>query len=317
MRSKSERAEGGRVAPVGVDKFVDETPSPYTSISLPCGQVDLIDLGQDAWLETLKNRNSPHIEHLSLSLWSVLCAHAKTAVDVGAFNGMYSLAACLSNPKIVVIAFEPMPLTYGTLVLNLLLNSRSGQVRAVNAALSDTQGQTSIASRFGPYVMASGESMKQSTWTNTFVTETVVFDRIREAATSIQGWPPELLSLDPDVIKIDVEGFESNVVRGMKETILHNQETIQIIAECLDESSYASLLTELPAGACSRFIKEGEDANFELQSCTSFLGAGNYWINWTAPHQVADLAVLAMNLAQSSKTGLVTRTKHLQEERQS
>ncbi|MGI5393903.1 FkbM family methyltransferase [Streptomyces sp. CA-251251] len=128
-----------------------------------------------------------------------------TFVDVGANIGVFSvLAARLVGDEGRVVAIEASPDFHHRLVRHGRLNGR-GNIRAVNAAVSDSR-------RTLTFVLASSRNMGANS--------IVPYDGPAEATFEIEARPlPELL--DPAeiaharVIKIDVEGAEGSVVRGM------------------------------------------------------------------------------------------------------
>ncbi len=63
-----------------------------------------------------------------------------TFVDVGANYGFYSLLAAHWNPKLRVVAFEPVPLIFERLQHNIGLNQVQARVDAYSLALSDASG---------------------------------------------------------------------------------------------------------------------------------------------------------------------------------
>ncbi len=62
-------------------------------------------------------------EKISLGLWLSLCKTANVVFDVGANIGIYSLAAKVANPQVVVHAFEPLGMNYKILTENCRLNN--------------------------------------------------------------------------------------------------------------------------------------------------------------------------------------------------
>jgi len=62
-------------------------------------------------------------------------------LDIGAASdGYYTIRACKLNPRIKVVAVEPLPTEYRYLLLNISLNSCSDRVIPINAALGKEQG---------------------------------------------------------------------------------------------------------------------------------------------------------------------------------
>ncbi|MFD6192379.1 FkbM family methyltransferase [Streptomyces sp. NPDC060275] len=126
-------------------------------------------------------------------------------VDVGANIGVFSvLAARLVGDAGRVVAVEASPDVHRRLVENVRLNAL-GNIRALNAAVSDRPRTLTFA-------LASSR--------NTGANSIVPYDGPVESSFRTEARPlPELL--DPPeiatarVIKIDVEGAEGSVVRGL------------------------------------------------------------------------------------------------------
>ena len=135
--------------------------------------------------------------------------------DVGANVGMYTVFAALTRAARVV-AFEPESRNFALLNENLRLNKLGGQVLALCAGLSDRAG---IERLYLSDVKAGGSCHSLG--------EEVGFDLKPRPAAFVQG--ALALRLDdlvaageiasPEYVKIDVDGFEHKVVRGMEHTL--------------------------------------------------------------------------------------------------
>jgi FkbM family methyltransferase len=132
-----------------------------------------------------------------------------TFVDVGANIGYFSvLAAGLVGPEGRVVAIEASRDFQDRLTRNARLNARTNartNIRAVHTAVSDRR-QTLT------FVLASSANMGANS--------IVPYDGPAESTFTIEAFPlPDVLAADEianaRVIKIDVEGAEGSVVRGM------------------------------------------------------------------------------------------------------
>jgi FkbM family methyltransferase len=128
-----------------------------------------------------------------------------TYVDVGANIGYYSLlAAQLVGDKGKVVSIEASPVFHQHLLRNISLTGL-GNVRAINRAVSDTDEVLK-------FVLASSANMGANS--------IVPYEGPAESTFEVAARPlPDLLSGEEiaraRVIKIDVEGAEGSVVRGM------------------------------------------------------------------------------------------------------
>jgi FkbM family methyltransferase len=168
-------------------------------------------------------------------------------IDVGANYGFYSLLAALWNPKLRVIAFEPVPKIYEGLLNNVALNQLQERILCENLALADKSGNATFF-------------LPESDVKDLETTGTLVADgwQARKGAQRIQV---ETVRLDDyethppvrvDVIKIDVEDFEADVLAGMRQTIkrdrpfivceilprVHRNERTRKIVESLEYQPY-------------------------------------------------------------------------------
>ncbi|MBE0566436.1 MAG: FkbM family methyltransferase, partial [Krumholzibacteria bacterium] len=119
-------------------------------------------------------------------------------VDVGANAGSYTLLACAARGARGV-AIEPVPETYARLVANLELNGLGERVLAANVGLADRPGELTFTAGRDclNHVVADGERVAGPT--------------VRVPVTTLD----ELLSgVTATLLKIDVEGLETLVVKG-------------------------------------------------------------------------------------------------------
>lgn len=136
--------------------------------------------------------------------------------DIGANAGSYTvLASGYSGAK--TIAFEPVPSTFSWLEKNIELNKISDRVRTFNIALGSKRGQMSFTSNFGTvnHVVAESELNQVI---NPISVDVYTLDQI------VGGQKL------PVLMKIDVEGFETEVLSGMQQT-LYSKEVKAIIIE--------------------------------------------------------------------------------------
>ncbi|HYR34320.1 MAG TPA: class I SAM-dependent methyltransferase [Burkholderiales bacterium] len=147
--------------------------------------------------------------------WLREMPHGAAFADIGANVGMYTVFAALARGARVV-AFEPESENYAILNRNIRLNGIADRVLALCAALSDAPA---IDRLYLSAAIAGGSCHSFG--------EEVGFDLKPRAAAFAQG--SIALRLDdlvgggqipaPEFVKIDVDGFEHKVIRGMERTL--------------------------------------------------------------------------------------------------
>lgn len=160
----------------------------------------------------------------SMSTW-VAEREATALVDVGANIGLYSVIIGRAPSLSAVYAFEPIERLRHQLQMNATMNSVR-TMRAFSEAVSDVQGTTSFVqleadlglSRIGHETMADeGKDANRVS-----VQTARLDDLLHHSGEAI-------------AIKIDVEGHEVNVIRGMIRLLTENDCYLQI--EVLSEHS--------------------------------------------------------------------------------
>ncbi|MBX7219904.1 MAG: FkbM family methyltransferase [Blastocatellia bacterium] len=125
-------------------------------------------------------------------------------VDIGANVGTYSvLAAGAVGTRCVAV--EPVPSTFAHLVDNIRLNHLENRVQTCNLGIGGEPGTLRFSAELD-----------------------TVNHVIPESDTSLKTIQVDIQALDvvlggegPTLIKIDVEGFETEVIRGAAETLAH------------------------------------------------------------------------------------------------
>jgi len=135
-------------------------------------------------------------DHGNMLLVGELLAEGGGFVDVGANIGSYTLIAA-EQPTARVLALEPHPTTFETLSANVKRNACEN-VQLICAAAGNHEGNVCITDWPGD----AGVHITQD--------NTGVRVPLRRLDVLLQE-----RSFCPDVVKIDVEGFELDVLRGM------------------------------------------------------------------------------------------------------
>lgn len=172
-------------------------------------------------------------EPLTMRHWTELAANAEGVVlDIGANSGVFSLAASAMGAS-QVIAFEPLRRVADIARGNAALNPGFG-IRVESKALGSAPGKALI---FDP----GGSAPTSASLDSDFVEQL----KETQGITGGQEYKVQLTSVDDYVVaekilkvalaKIDVEGFEHAVLRGMQETLLRDRPAL--IIEALDPIS--------------------------------------------------------------------------------
>jgi FkbM family methyltransferase len=157
-------------------------------------ELDLSDLMQ--WYLFWGFRDPSHEALISL------CKPGSTVVDVGANIGITALrCAHLSGESGKVVAIEPDPLNVARLRANIARNP-APNIEVLEVALGDREGTVGLgvpnARNRG------GTRVETSLSLTTAEVQTTTLDHIAETH----------LDLRPNLLKIDVEGYETKVLRG-------------------------------------------------------------------------------------------------------
>jgi len=122
-------------------------------------------------------------------------------LDIGAYTGVYSIEAAISNPRARVIAVEPNSKVLPTLSLNIACNNLGEQIEIWKYPLSNQNEKAQLHSTNGN----SGDSMTSLKKSDDLEVHTEVETRTLDSHGE---------SLAPGLVKIDVEGFEPEILIG-------------------------------------------------------------------------------------------------------
>jgi FkbM family methyltransferase len=139
-----------------------------------------------------------------MSSFIAIAGRAKMLFDVGADRGIFSLVFCVMGEGKRAVAYEPSPSRFAAATELAALNGVDGRLTLRQAALGTIHGRASGT------VFADGTMVTDShdpTGTAADVEMTTVDCEV------------EALGLQPDVMKVDVEGYEYEVLHGAHELL--------------------------------------------------------------------------------------------------
>lgn len=124
--------------------------------------------------------------------------------DIGANIGSYTILAA-SEAGASVVAFEPIPTTFHWLTLNCKLNQLEEKVSLHNIGLGRSEAELTFSGNQDTmnHVLADGESTLKG---------------VKVPVLPLD----QVLSQTPVICKIDVEGFETEVIAGASKTLADN-----------------------------------------------------------------------------------------------
>jgi FkbM family methyltransferase len=136
-----------------------------------------------------------------------LTADKRALLDVGALHGTFSLVFSAADPSKTCVAVDASPIAFARLLYNVNRNKLSN-ANCVECALSDEPGVARMHYEWEHAVIA-GTGVDKSTGISV---EKKTGDELCAS-----------LNFEPDVIKIDVEGHELKVLKGLRQTLSRNR----------------------------------------------------------------------------------------------
>ena len=153
-------------------------------------------------LNMMCRENLKYWESNSREIFAILSLSSRTVFDIGSYTGIYALVAAKSNNKVNVFAFEPNPDLFSALQKNLKLN-RIKNSRLEQLALDLKSGSAYLYLNHDVYTSIGSLIQTSSADKKILVNKTTLDDYCKTH------------SIDHiDLMKIDVEGFETNILQG-------------------------------------------------------------------------------------------------------
>ena len=185
----------------------------------------LFSLSHPSCWQALAHRVAPTIEHREL----VRSLDIDLLIDVGANRGQFSLITRLEHPTLPIHAFEPLP---SEAAIYRKVFSRSGMVTLHEIALGDKTGKANIhlsrradSSSLLPIGQLQTNHFPSTEEVGTLEINVGVLDELQEV------WRRSQKAL----LKLDVQGFELNVLKGAQQALKH---CAYVYAECSEVPLY-------------------------------------------------------------------------------
>jgi FkbM family methyltransferase len=175
-------------------------------------------------------------ENGELRLLKELIKRSRHMIDVGANTGIFSIFAASISSDLEVLSFEPHPSNYKRLLKNVSINNLSN-IKTYACAVGPTDSQIELT------VPADLSISTTSSANDGFTRNLHRQDYVRIPVRQIKL--DDILATIPvnadDIIKIDVEYYELEVLKGAAETLRTKRP--MVIIELLE---YDSLVTQFP-----------------------------------------------------------------------
>lgn len=198
----------------------------------------------------------------SLRLWTRLARESGVIFDVGAFTGVYTLAAAVSNREASIHSFEPVGLAFSRLLTNLSANrlgkkapgASGAKIAASKFAVGDSDGEARINQFRNELTLGTGASLVEKPGKEVQHSESI-------RQVTVDGYAREVGLEKIDLIKADVEQAELLLVDGMQEVIeehrpslmieVSSERNLQTLADRLEPYGYNFAIINDQAQSCS------------------------------------------------------------------
>lgn len=167
--------------------------------------------------------SAPYFES-ELQGWVDLPSQKRIAIDIGANIGRYTLLASTARYQ-KIIAIEANPITFGVLKANIHINGLDDKVTSIQKAVGDRLGMIHFEvdkHHLGGGRVIQGEGTNPI-WETVFSVELIPVDTLLDNQ--------HISYSEIDFVKIDVEGFEMEVLLGMQKTLATMQAGSHLMIE--------------------------------------------------------------------------------------
>ena len=178
--------------------------------------------------------------------WFYLTKHHDVVLDIGANIGYMALLALIQDPKRQIILVDPNPKALQTAAINIIQNNLGSRAQYLTAFVADKLDDTVKFYTIGTGAAGSMYASHAQTAAS--------INSFMEVNTITLDYIYSFYGIKPDLVKIDVEGVETLVMKAAKQLAnetkcsffieMHNVENLgmqaggQIMLDWCDEMSY-------------------------------------------------------------------------------
>ncbi len=197
-------------------------------------------------------------EKSELEVWTILAEKSNTIFDIGANTGIYSLLSAKVNPSAKIYAFEPNPVNSRRLKKNIELND-CDTIFHFETAVGDTESDVKFS------VPANDEISLVSSAVGSFSESffNINYKEIEVPQTTLDVFVEQKKISKVDLIKIDVEYYELNVLKGALKTLTEQSPAIlcevfmyEVLAGDKPDSSLVDSISKTQAKDIQEFMSE-------------------------------------------------------------
>lgn len=209
----------------------------------------------DGIVDALYFKNKEYAEITEVKLFKEFAKRSSTVLDIGANTGLYSIISRKVNRDSKIYAFEPYLINANRLRKNLALNEIN-DVQILELALGDSEGEIEFAvpdqDQICDVLSADIE------FSNKFYRKWVDYKNVKVPQKTLDQVVREEKIEKVDLIKIDVENYETFVIKGALDT-LDKFSPLILIEIFVDEEKVKFFEEHLkPLGYhCYLILKEG------------------------------------------------------------
>jgi FkbM family methyltransferase len=203
-------------------------------------------------------KSMPFFEYYNHS-WLDKADNKKVFVDIGANIGFFTLMAMNNKGFQTAITIEPTPDTFKRLKRNVVANELEERVRLYNKAIGKESAQLKLQQN--EFHTGGNAVIEESNNKSLISVEVVPFTDILEES-------PDVEIADIGFIKIDVEGFELNVLRGMKNVLEELASETLIFIEIRKKDENPEAVKEILSENSFKVI-DSKGANFLYKKLTN------------------------------------------------